>query len=68
MPGFAYGLLNDAGRTINQAQAGLAKTCETKTIDHREQVRSQKQAKTAILIKIAPHLKKYIIRRQKPSL
>lgn len=55
MPIFAYGLINDAGRVINQAQADLAKTCETKIIDHRERVRNQKRTKTAEPIKIAPH-------------
>ena len=55
---------NDTEPAINQSQADLAKTCETKTIDHREQVRGQKQAKTAVPIKIAPHRENKLIRWQ----
>lgn len=55
MPGFAYGLINDAGRTINQAQAGLIKKhARRKFINHRKLVCRQKQTKTADIVKITP--------------
>jgi len=43
---------------------GLTKTCETKIIDHPKWVRSQKQAKTAVPIKIAPRRGNKLIRPQ----
>ena len=53
---------NDAGVGDKSSASRLdEKTYETKIIDHRKRVRSQKQTKTAEPLKIAP--KKCIIRR-----
>jgi len=48
---------NDTEPAINQAQAGLAKTYWAEITDRLKRPRSQKQTKTAVPIKIAPHLK-----------
>jgi hypothetical protein len=53
---------NDTEPAINQSQADLAKTCWAETTDRLKRPCSQKQAKTAVPIKIAPHRENKLIR------